>query len=73
MLGFNSFDNGFNLPNRSYGSERLALGLIRASRSGSKVLVMFIDLDHFKQINDSMGHFVPSSVETTKASIDLLE
>ncbi|MDF4367677.1 GGDEF domain-containing protein, partial [Vibrio parahaemolyticus] len=51
-----------NLPNRSYGSERLALELIRASRSGSKVLVMFIDLDHFKQINDSMGHFVGDEI-----------
>ncbi len=50
------------LPNRSYGSERLALELIRASRTGSKVLVMFIDLDHFKQINDSMGHFVGDEI-----------
>ncbi|MBR9786740.1 MAG: EAL domain-containing protein [Vibrionaceae bacterium] len=56
------YDTLTNLPNRSYGSERLALELIRASRSGSKVLVMFIDLDHFKQINDSMGHFVGDEI-----------
>jgi diguanylate cyclase (GGDEF)-like protein len=56
------YDTLTNLPNRSYGSERLALELIRAARSGSKVLVMFIDLDHFKQINDSMGHFVGDEI-----------
>ncbi|PFG58458.1 diguanylate cyclase/phosphodiesterase [Vibrio sp. ES.051] len=51
-----------NLPNRSHGSERLTLELIRAARSGSKVLVMFIDLDHFKQVNDSMGHLVGDEI-----------
>jgi len=56
------YDTLTNLPNRSYGSEKLVLELIRASRSGSKVLVMFIDLDHFKQINDSMGHFVGDEI-----------
>ncbi|MGY0615272.1 putative bifunctional diguanylate cyclase/phosphodiesterase [Vibrio sp. FJH11] len=56
------YDTLTNLPNRSYGSERLALELVRAARSGSKVLVMFIDLDHFKQINDSMGHFVGDEI-----------
>ncbi|MCV5217260.1 GGDEF domain-containing protein, partial [Escherichia coli] len=56
------YDTLTELPNRSYGSERLALELIRAPRTGSKVLVMFIDLDHFKQINDSMGHFVGDEI-----------
>ncbi|BDR15621.1 EAL domain-containing protein [Vibrio sp. STUT-A11] len=56
------YDTLTNLPNRSYGSERLEFELMRASRNGSKVLVMFIDLDHFKQINDSMGHFVGDEI-----------
>ncbi|MDA0129331.1 EAL domain-containing protein [Vibrio sp. MarTm2] len=55
-------DSLTGLPNRVYGSERLALELSRAERVGSNVLVMFIDLDHFKQINDSMGHFVGDEV-----------
>lgn len=46
-----------SLPNRSYALERLNLELARAERTGHDVLVMFIDLDNFKQINDSMGHF----------------
>ncbi len=56
------YDTLTNLPNRSYGSKQLETELIRASRNGSKVLVMFIDLDHFKQINDSMGHFVGDEI-----------
>ncbi|KHD25416.1 diguanylate cyclase [Vibrio caribbeanicus] len=55
-------DSLTGLPNRVYGSDRLALELSRAERMGSNVLVMFIDLDHFKQINDSMGHFVGDEV-----------
>ncbi|EDP60383.1 EAL domain-containing protein [Vibrio sp. AND4] len=50
------------LPNRVYGSERLDLELSRAHRMNSNVLVMFIDLDYFKQINDSMGHLVGDEI-----------
>lgn len=56
------YDTLTNLPNRAYGSQRLEFELLRASRTESKVLVMFIDLDHFKQINDSMGHFVGDEI-----------
>ncbi|WP_428774942.1 putative bifunctional diguanylate cyclase/phosphodiesterase, partial [Vibrio sp.] len=51
-----------NLPNRSYALEKLSLELARAQRSGSQILVMYIDLDNFKQINDSMGHFVGDEI-----------
>lgn len=50
------------LPNRSNGSERLEVELSRAKRAGTNVLAMFIDLDHFKQINDSMGHMVGDEI-----------
>lgn len=47
-----------NLPNRSLLSDRLAQALAFAERNQNKVGVMFIDLDHFKNINDSLGHDV---------------
>ena len=46
------------LPNRSLCTERLRLAVQQVQRSGQKVAVLFIDLDHFNDINDSLGHHV---------------
>lgn len=46
------------LPNRSLCIERLGLALQQAQRKGQRVGVLFIDLDRFKNINDSLGHHV---------------
>ncbi len=47
-----------NLPNRLLLSDRLARGIANVQREGSSLAVMFIDLDHFKRVNDTHGHEV---------------
>ncbi|MBF0625508.1 MAG: diguanylate cyclase [Magnetococcales bacterium] len=49
-------DSLTGLPNRKLFQERLAQDLARARREGSLLAVMFMDLDRFKQVNDTLGH-----------------
>ena len=44
------------LPNRLLLQERLTQAIAQAKRSGKRVGVMFIDLDRFKNVNDTLGH-----------------
>jgi diguanylate cyclase (GGDEF)-like protein/PAS domain S-box-containing protein len=46
------------LPNRSLCAERLRLAMQEAQHAAQRVGVLFIDLDRFKNINDSLGHHV---------------
>lgn len=51
-----NFDQLTGLPNRVLAIDRLSQAIKRADRIGSCVLLVFADLDRFKQINDSLGH-----------------
>ena len=44
------------LASRSFLLEKLEVAIVRAQRSGSRIGVLMIDLDHFKQVNDTLGH-----------------
>ena len=56
------FDALTGLPNRLLLADRCAMALHRAQRAQTSVALMFLDLDHFKNINDSLGHRVGDSV-----------
>jgi len=46
------------LPNRSLCVQRLDLALTQAAATGERLAVLFIDLDRFKTINDTLGHHI---------------
>jgi diguanylate cyclase (GGDEF)-like protein len=50
------FDSLTGLPNRALLLEHFEYALISAERDRTKLCLMFIDLDHFKNINDVLGH-----------------
>ncbi len=49
-------DHLTGLPNRFLFADRLELAISRALRHGTRLALAFIDLDHFKPINDRLGH-----------------
>ncbi len=51
-----NFDALTGLPNRRMLRDRLEQSIKKTSRAGLQLALLFIDLDHFKQVNDSVGH-----------------
>jgi diguanylate cyclase (GGDEF)-like protein/PAS domain S-box-containing protein len=50
------FDALTGLPNRRHFDEKLSEAIARRNRTGSPMALMYLDIDHFKTINDTMGH-----------------
>ncbi|WP_086980856.1 bifunctional diguanylate cyclase/phosphodiesterase [Vibrio aphrogenes] len=63
------------LVNRKVGNELLESELMNAKAHGSQLMIMFIDLDSFKQINDTLGHLAGDKVlrESTKRILSLID
>ena len=59
MMKYQAFhDLLTGLPNRTLFNEHLATALANAERNGHPMAVMFLDLDRFKKINDTLGHAI---------------
>lgn len=56
------FDTLTSLPNRFLALDRLSQLLTEAERNNEKTAVLFLDLDDFKKINDSLGHEIGDKV-----------
>ena len=56
------FDQLTGLPNRTLLEDRFRYALSFARRGGETLAVMFLDLDHFKDINDTLGHNIGDQV-----------
>lgn len=74
MVRVSMHDALTGLPNRTFGRELVERALVEAQRRKMKVALMFVDLDHFKTINDSLGHtagddFLKQVSERLKAGV----
>jgi diguanylate cyclase (GGDEF)-like protein/PAS domain S-box-containing protein len=61
-----------DLPNRALLADRMQQAIAHAQRSNRRVALLFVDLDHFKHINDSLGHSIGDRVlmEVSRRLVD---
>jgi diguanylate cyclase (GGDEF)-like protein len=52
------FDSLTELPNRVLFEERVVSRIPAVKRSGKKMALLFIDMDNFKNVNDTLGHYI---------------
>ncbi len=56
ILSQANYDQLTGLPNRNLFKDRLEMEIKKSRRNGARLAVLFLDLDHFKDINDTLGH-----------------
>lgn len=62
------YDALTNLPNRNLFMDRLEIAMAKAKREDLSLAILFLDLDHFKRVNDTLGHQVGDIMLKTVAS-----
>lgn len=52
------YDSVTGLPNRQLFADRLQQAIVSHERDGKPIVLLFLDIDNFKTVNDSLGHLV---------------
>jgi diguanylate cyclase (GGDEF)-like protein len=63
-----NYDPLTGLPNRTLFQDRLQHAIAQADRNGSSLALLFFDLDHFKAVNDALGHHIGDELLTQAGS-----
>jgi diguanylate cyclase (GGDEF)-like protein len=67
-----SYDALTGLPNRHYLNQRLNKAISEAAQQQQKVALMFLDLDRFKNVNDTAGHAAGDALLRSRPTLTLM-